>query len=404
MRLTQGQNFLAAALDDPDGTTEAAKYSSRWIEDGSFIRLDNVTIGYMIDTAQVLSQLTSARIYFSANNLLTITGYEGYDPEVNTNAGLATIGIDYTNYPRSLHLYIGCSPWVLSITVMQSLVDCSPVQLFITHSHRIPMKDFIYPADHDCLRESWCSRSFFPQPLFCKGARTSARTRSASLRRTSSTRRMSRSFLRLHPCIPCSGPCFGITHNLSQVSSDETLVPTRGSDWFDGGRWLSIHRHTWDPGLSDLNGAWIESYTGIARANGLLQILEEAGNTDAALNAEIRSLRAFYYFLLLDLFGNVPIVGDDEFVIDAENPPPTESRSAVYNFVVSELTAAVPDLPAQWSGSNRGRVTKGAAKLCWRRCISMRAYSRRTVPRSTHPVRIHAVRAIARVQLLRQMP
>jgi iron complex outermembrane receptor protein len=105
--VTQGQNFLAAALDDPDGTTEAAKFSSRWIEDGSFIRLDNVTIGYTIDTAQVLSQLTSARIYFSANNLLTITGYEGYDPEVNTNAGLATIGIDYTNYPRSRTFTLG---------------------------------------------------------------------------------------------------------------------------------------------------------------------------------------------------------------------------------------------------------------------------------------------------------
>ncbi len=105
--VTQGQNFLAAALDDPDGTTEAAKYSSRWIEDGSFIRLDNVTIGYTINTAQIMSQLTSARIYFSANNLLTITDYEGYDPEVNTNAGLATIGIDYTNYPRSRTFTVG---------------------------------------------------------------------------------------------------------------------------------------------------------------------------------------------------------------------------------------------------------------------------------------------------------
>ena len=105
--VTQGQNFLAAALDDPDGTTEAAKFSSRWIEDGSFIRLDNLTIGYTIDTAQVMSQLSSARIYFSANNLLTITGYEGYDPEVNTNAGLATLGIDYTNYPRPRTFTVG---------------------------------------------------------------------------------------------------------------------------------------------------------------------------------------------------------------------------------------------------------------------------------------------------------
>ena len=54
-----------------------------------------------------MSQLSSARIYFSANNLLTITGYEGYDPEVNTNAGLATLGIDYTNYPRPRTFTVG---------------------------------------------------------------------------------------------------------------------------------------------------------------------------------------------------------------------------------------------------------------------------------------------------------
>ena len=151
-------------------------------------------------------------------------------------------------------------------------------------------------------------------------------------------------------------------HNLSQVSSDETIVPTRGSDWADGGRWLAMHRHTWDPGLVDLNDAWVAAYTGVARANGLLQNLEtvDVPNKDA-LVAEVRTLRAFYYYQLLDLFGNVPIVGDEagEYLADPDNPPPTESRAAVYAFVEKELTearATLPDVPAQ-----TGRVTKASA-------------------------------------------
>lgn len=151
-------------------------------------------------------------------------------------------------------------------------------------------------------------------------------------------------------------------HNLSQVSSDESIVPTRGSDWFDGGRWLAMHRHTWDPGLVDLNDAWVSAYTGVARANGLLQNLEVIDVPNAELLiAELRTLRAFYYYQLLDFFGNVPIVGDEpgEFLADPENPPPTESREAVYEFIVAELLdarEALPEVAPQF-----GRMTRGAA-------------------------------------------
>ena len=150
-------------------------------------------------------------------------------------------------------------------------------------------------------------------------------------------------------------------HNLSQITSDETVVPTRGSDWFDGGRWLAIHRHSWDAGLTDLNGAWNDAFTGIARANGLLQILEESGSTDDQLKAEIRFLRAWYYYTLMDFFGNIPIVGDDEFIVDQDNPPANEARATVFDFVESEVEFARDNLPVSWPGSGFGRVTKGAA-------------------------------------------
>ncbi|HUG41628.1 MAG TPA: TonB-dependent receptor [Longimicrobiales bacterium] len=97
----QGRNFLRSALDDGTGLGEASIYSSRWIEDGSFLRVQNLTLGYTFGTAPLLPQVRNGRLYLSFDNLLLLTGYSGYDPEVHTAApGLAVRGVDYLNYPR----------------------------------------------------------------------------------------------------------------------------------------------------------------------------------------------------------------------------------------------------------------------------------------------------------------
>src|SRR5207245_482587 len=99
---------------------------------------------------------------------------------------------------------------------------------------------------------------------------------------------------------------------VSEVSTDEIVVPTRGSDWFDNGTWLETHRQTWSansPGtLSFLNNAWNTSYAGIARANVLLDALTKVTvPNQPRIEGEARFLRAFYYYLLMDLFGGVRI-------------------------------------------------------------------------------------------------
>ena len=102
----QDKNFLKSALSDPTGILEPAIYSSRWIENGSFTRLQNVTLGYTFDLPYLdrlgggASAGRGTRVYVSGDNLLLITGYKGYDPEVHTNTGLATRGIDNLTYPR----------------------------------------------------------------------------------------------------------------------------------------------------------------------------------------------------------------------------------------------------------------------------------------------------------------
>ncbi|MEP7106980.1 MAG: TonB-dependent receptor [Ferruginibacter sp.] len=76
---------------------------SRWVEDASYIRLKNITLGYNVPRS-VLNRLhvANVRIFVSATNFITITNYTGYDPETSAyNSNDAQIGVDFSNYPQS---------------------------------------------------------------------------------------------------------------------------------------------------------------------------------------------------------------------------------------------------------------------------------------------------------------
>lgn len=86
-----------------------AFYPHSWaIEDGSFLRINNLTIGYKLP-AKTLSRfkMSSFRIYATVNNLAIITNYSGYDPEVSVNPNPVTYGLDYSAYPKSRSYVIG---------------------------------------------------------------------------------------------------------------------------------------------------------------------------------------------------------------------------------------------------------------------------------------------------------
>jgi iron complex outermembrane receptor protein len=101
------RNFLREALSDPIGINEPAIYSSRWLENGRFIRLQNVTVGYNFTLGGRLAAIRSTRVYLSGDNLLLFTPYTGYDPEVFVDAGTASRGIDYLTYPRARTFTLG---------------------------------------------------------------------------------------------------------------------------------------------------------------------------------------------------------------------------------------------------------------------------------------------------------
>jgi iron complex outermembrane receptor protein len=101
----QGRNFLSSALSQPDAIDEPSKYSSRWVEDRTFIRLQNVTVGYLVPTRYTAGRAT--RLFVSGDNLLLSTKYSGYDPEVFVSSGLASRGIDYLVYPPARRFTLG---------------------------------------------------------------------------------------------------------------------------------------------------------------------------------------------------------------------------------------------------------------------------------------------------------
>ena len=103
-----GRNILREALDSGITYGEPKAFSSRFVEDASFLRLDNLNIGY--DFAVKAMHISHARVSLSAQNLFVITGYSGLDPEVSsviTSNGMSTLGMDYLSYPRARTFTLG---------------------------------------------------------------------------------------------------------------------------------------------------------------------------------------------------------------------------------------------------------------------------------------------------------
>jgi TonB-linked SusC/RagA family outer membrane protein len=89
--------------------SSGAFYPSSWaIEDGSFLRVNNLTVGYSFPVKQLVKmKISKLRVYFTANNLAVFTKYTGYDPEVSVRNSPLTPGLDYSAYPKSRSFIFG---------------------------------------------------------------------------------------------------------------------------------------------------------------------------------------------------------------------------------------------------------------------------------------------------------
>lgn len=151
--------------------------------------------------------------------------------------------------------------------------------------------------------------------------------------------------------------------SIQEISSDELVVTTKGGDWYDGGVLLQLHQHTFSPSNGFFNNAWQFMYGGVNTANRLIALFEDLANDPAKAEtaekfiAELRAIRALYYFWLMDAFGNVPLVVSFASEAQPSNADP-DQRKKVYDFVESELNAVEDLLPQTKDQSTYGRMTK----------------------------------------------
>ncbi len=153
------------------------------------------------------------------------------------------------------------------------------------------------------------------------------------------------------------GNHFGLW-SINEISSDELVISTKGGDWYDGGVLLQLHRHEFSAGNGMFNSAWGFVYGGINTCNRLIYQFTQL-NTPAAdaFIAELRAVRALWYYWALDAWGNVPLVTD---FTNLEKPA-TTPRAQIYAFVEKELTDVIPLLSTKKDASTYGRMTKWAA-------------------------------------------
>ena len=129
-------------------------------------------------------------------------------------------------------------------------------------------------------------------------------------------------------------------YDLNTFTTDEAIMPTRGADWYDGGFWQDLFTHQWGTSNGAIDGTWDYLFQSILKCNESLEhidtFLKQHPDNDnvAQWRAEVRGLRAMFYFYAMDLYGRVP-------VFTMSNPSAADmklkSRSTAFNFIRSEL-------------------------------------------------------------------
>lgn len=145
---------------------------------------------------------------------------------------------------------------------------------------------------------------------------------------------------------------------LSECSSDMAITPTRkGGDWWDGGQFKELRLHSWTQGTNLVTGSYNSAMNAISTCNKIYSMIEEndAIADKESILAEVRGVRAFWYYILIDYYGNVPIVID----FKDTSKPKTKSRKEVYAFVLSELEAIKDKVRNDVTTSSYGKITKG---------------------------------------------
>jgi hypothetical protein len=146
-------------------------------------------------------------------------------------------------------------------------------------------------------------------------------------------------------------------YRIQETTTDETVTPGRPNGWVDDGSFRRLHLHTWTANDPTPDYTWNTAYAGITNCNRVLYQIQQnqipVTTGKDQLIAELRVLRASYYYMLCDLFGNVPIV--DRFDVPAGFLPTQSTRAEVYTFIVKEINESLPQLSTTVDATTYGR-------------------------------------------------
>lgn len=163
---------------------------------------------------------------------------------------------------------------------------------------------------------------------------------------------------------PVYGNLRGYTNDTWQLgthSTDESLTPEKALGHWFGEDWPLINSHKWTPQHVRFNNAWNYNFTLTNTSNKLLYQLESVTSLDTKLKslfvAELKMIRGFSYYNLIDLFGNVPLVTS---WIQDDATPSTKPRAEVFNSIVKDVESNVEFLSDKVDASTYGRFNKYA--------------------------------------------
>jgi starch-binding outer membrane protein, SusD/RagB family len=148
-----------------------------------------------------------------------------------------------------------------------------------------------------------------------------------------------------------------------EICTDELLIPKRPWGWVDDGGYRRFHYHQWTTEDAIVTACWQRAYQGITSCNRVVYQIEnnliDVGEFKESALAELKVLRATYYWVLCDMYGNVPII--TKFDVPANFLPEQNTRKEVFDFIVADITDNIDNLSDKNDQSTYGRINKWVA-------------------------------------------
>jgi hypothetical protein len=135
---------------------------------------------------------------------------------------------------------------------------------------------------------------------------------------------------------------------MQELTTDEAIIPGRDGNYDDGGQYRQHHNHTYTQDHSNVIDVWGWGFGGINMCNRILSNISNSTMSDTSVTrisaiAEVKTMRALFYFFMMDIYGNVPIV--DTFPV--ATPPATKTRQEVFQFIESNIKSVIRNLPVK---------------------------------------------------------